>query len=34
MHLGTQLLAAVGAHVHTHAYGHTHAYKHTHWDLK
>lgn len=24
MHLGIQLLAAVGAHVHTHAYGHKH----------
>lgn len=34
MHLGTQLFAAVGAHVRTHAYGHTHAYKHTHWDLR
>lgn len=34
MHLGAELLAAVGAHVRTHAYGHTHASEHTRCHLK
>lgn len=34
MHRRTQLLAAVGAHVHTHAYRHKHAYRRKHcWDV-
>lgn len=34
MHLGAQILAAVLAHVRTHAYGRTRAYKHAHWEHK